>query len=417
MKTIHLKEVCTKITDGSHSSPIGIEDGYPMPSVKDMTDYGFDLTDCKHISKEDYDKLVRSGCRPEINDIAIAKDGSYLSRIFVVEDDVDLVILSSIGLLRPDMTKINPYFVKYYLSQQYVKDDVERKYVSGSVLPRIILEKFGEIEIPDYDKSTQDAIVNVLKPIDDKIRLNNSICTDLEAMAKQIYDYWFVQFDFPDENGKPYKSSGGKMVWNEELNREIPEGWEVKTVNSVIKQLSGYPFSSEDYVKEGKYKLYTIKNVQDGYIESKVDNCLNELPKRMDKGCLLSVGDMIMSLTGNVGRIGIVFEDNALLNQRVLKLIPVVSSKMYVRQFMMSDEMQYRISQIAVGTSQKNLSPVEFGELKVLYPFKNIMDLYKDKCDGMFDVVVSKLQENHQLTELRDFLLPMLMNGQIKIEE
>ena len=144
---------------------------------------------------------------------------------------------------------------------------------------------------------------------------------------------------------------------------------------------------------------------------------MNELPKRMDKGCLLSVGDMIMSLTGNVGRIGIVFEDNALLNQRVLKLIPVVSSKMYVRQFMMSDEMQYRISQIAVGTSQKNLSPVEFGELKVLYPFKNIMDLYKDKCDGMFDVVVSKLQENHQLTELRDFLLPMLMNGQIKIEE
>ncbi len=296
-------------------------------------------------------------------------------------------------------------FIYYYLKAKYKPDGKYRRHYADL--------RTLEVRLLPIEK--QKEIATVLSGIDKKILNNTAICSLLGSMAKLLYDYWFVQFDFPDENGKPYKSSGGKMVWNEELKREIPEGWEVKTINDVIKQLSGYPFPSDAYVSEGKYKLYTIKNVQDGYIESRVDNCLNEIPNRMDEGCLLSVGDMIMSLTGNVGRVGIVYEDNALLNQRVLKLVPTVSSKMYIRQFMMSDEMRYRIGQIAVGTSQKNLSPVEFGELIVLYPPDLIMDLYKNRCDNMYDTIVSKLQENQQLTSLRDFLLPMLMNGQVKV--
>ena len=145
---VKLADLCIKITDGSHSSPNSQENGYPMLSVKDMKENGFSYNDCKYISKEDYKKMCDSGCKPEINDILIAKDGSYLKHVFVITEEKEQAILSSIGILKPDVSKVNPYYIKYYLSSDFVKNEVAKKYVSGSALPRIILKNFANIEIP-----------------------------------------------------------------------------------------------------------------------------------------------------------------------------------------------------------------------------------------------------------------------------
>ena len=176
---IKLKDVCLKITDGAHYSPIGIKNGYPMLSVKDMREDKFNYDDCKYISVDDYNDLVRNDCKPLLNDVLIAKDGSYLKHVFVIKKETEQAILSSIGILRPDLNLINPTFLKYYLQTKSVKNTVAKKYVSGSALPRIILKNFSEIDIIYPKLLIQNKIAQALSYLDDKIELNNQINDNL----------------------------------------------------------------------------------------------------------------------------------------------------------------------------------------------------------------------------------------------
>ena len=286
-------------------------------------------------------------------------------------------------------------------------------YITGSAQPKLNKENLLNIELYIPSREHQDKIAKVLTLLDQKIQINNQINQELEAMAKTLYDYWFVQFDFPDQNGKPYKSSGGKMVYNPELKREIPEGWGVTKLNEVVDLISGYPFSSNDYVTSGKYKLYTIKNVQDGYTVDKVDNYLDFLPSNMSDECQLRRGDLIMSLTGNVGRVGMVYEDDVLLNQRVLKLNPINKThKSFIYSFFRSDVTKAHLENMSTGTSQKNLSPIDIGNMMIPFPSESLLSKFLDNLN----MLENNFVENQQLTQLRDWLLPTLMNGQVKVE-
>ena len=149
----------------------------------------------------------------------------------------------------------------------------------GSKMPRGDKEQILRYEMPTFSCS-EESIGTFFLNLDRKIHLNERINQNLEAMAKQLYDYWFVQFDFPDENGRPYKSSGGEMVWNETLKREIPEGWEVKPLNNRLEIKSGFPFKSDTYKTFGRYKIVTIKNVQDGELVTSGCDYIDEIPNR-----------------------------------------------------------------------------------------------------------------------------------------
>ena len=306
--------------------------------------------------------------------------------------------------------KSSELFVYYFF--EYIKKEIQKS-ASGSIQDNINIDYLSKMRIKVPEKKYQDKIVELLSSIDKKILLNNQINQELEAMAKTLYDYWFVQFDFPDQNGKPYKSSGGKMVYHPELKREIPEGWGVTKLNEVVDLISGYPFSSNDYVTSGKYKLYTIKNVQDGYTVDKVDNYLDFLPSNMSHECQLRRGDLIMSLTGNVGRVGMVYEDDVLLNQRVLKLNPINKThKSFIYSFFRSDVTKAHLENMSTGTSQKNLSPIDIGNMMIPFPSESLLSKFLDNLN----MLENNLVENQQLTKLRDWLLPMLMNGQVKVE-
>lgn len=315
--------------------------------------------------------------------------------------------------LRPvDKTIVYPKFMAFYLRSPLFR----RTIINNTVMTlrasfNEVMFSYLEIMLPDFD--TQKKIGDFLYSLEKKKQINNQINQELEAMAKTLYDYWFVQFDFPDQNGKPYKSSGGKMVYNPELKREIPEGWGVIKLNEVVDLISGYPFSSNDYVTSGKYKLYTIKNVQDGYTVDKVDNYLDFLPNNMSHECQLRRGDLIMSLTGNVGRVGMVYEDDVLLNQRVLKLNPINKThKSFIYSFFRSDVTKAHLENMSTGTSQKNLSPIDIGNMMIPFPSESLLSKFLNNLN----MLENNLVENQQLTQLRDWLLPMLMNGQVKVE-
>lgn len=185
-----LGDVCSKITDGSHSSPRAVENGYYMPSVKDMTDNGFVLDKCKQISLEDYNALVRNGCKPEINDVVIAKDGSMLRYIFEITKNENIVLLSSIAILRPLVDVINPRYLVHCLRRKTFRNVVIEKYSTKGGVPRIILKNFKQLEIPVPSLTEQERIVKILDKFD---TLTTNLTSGLPAeikLRKQQYEYY-----------------------------------------------------------------------------------------------------------------------------------------------------------------------------------------------------------------------------------
>ena len=234
-------------------------------------------------------------------------------------------------------------------------------------------------------------------------------------MSKQLYDYWFVQFDFPNEEGKPYKSSGGKMVWNDKLKREIPEGWEVDALKTWLEIKSGFPFKSETYLTSGRYKVITIKNVQDGELVTSGCDFVDEIPSRAKDYIALQIGDRLISLTGNCGRLCVVCEDYLLLNQRVGLLSCDDLYLEYLYNFLNSKSMRSVVDNLANGAAQANLSPVELCKTICTIPQETTLLEYNRRANVLRKAMVQNCQETSSLIKQRDELLPLLMNGQVSV--
>ena len=272
-----------------------------------------------------------------------------------------------------------------------------------------------DLILPPYEEQVK--IGNLLYLLNEKIELNNKINKELEAMAKTLYDYWFVQFDFPDENGKPYKSSGGKMVYNLELKREIPERWEVEKLNRFLDIDTGYSFQSSSYLEDGKYKIITIKNVKQGMLNTDKVDYINDIPERIKTTSILKLGDILISLTGDVARVCFVNEENTLLNQRVGHIFSIDKeiSNSLIYFIMKSDHIYNKAVDIATGSNQKNLSGIDLLNLKI--PFsRKLINSFLNKVQPSFEQMLNIQKQNQELAKLRDWLLPMLMNGQVKVE-
>lgn len=313
-----------------------------------------------------------------------------------------------------DFRNIDPIFLRYYLEtylQQYAKTKMQ-----GSTMPYITLSTLQDCPIINYTLDTQHKIAGVLSALDDKIELNDKINRKLNELARLIYDYWFVQFDFPDEHGRPYRASGGKMVYNDLLKREIPEGWKAQMLSDLAHIVSGYPFKASTYTNDGYYKVITIKNVKTGYIDSTTTDSIGTLPGNIPDECILDIGDILISLTGNVGRVGRVYESNLLLNQRVGKItLKDVKYKSYTYLMISSPASQQHMEQLAGGSSQANLSPIQATKFHVVVPPSKILDSFNSIISPILALDINNRRESKQLAQLRDWLLPMLMNGQVVV--
>lgn len=306
-------------------------------------------------------------------------------------------------------------YIAFYLRNNFFRKTINN-YTSLTLRASFNEELFSYLSVylPPYQ--TQKTIGDLLFLFENKISLNNSIISKLEEMAKTIYEYWFLQFDFPNSEGKPYASSGGAMKYSKELGREIPVNWEVIEIDKICKIYSGFAFKSTQYVKEGKYRLITIKNVQENGVVLEPANFIDDLPKKLPAYCLLEQGDILMSLTGNVGRVGLMFDDICLLNQRVAKICPSDEEMRGLIYFLFKSAfVKSKMENMAGGTSQENLSPIETG--KILIPYnEKIFRSFSKVANQWVSMIVKKQRENQKLTQLRDWLLPMLMNGQVRVE-
>ena len=187
------------------------------------------------------------------------------------------------------------------------------------------------------------------------------------------------------------------------------------TLSNLCSFTSGYPFKTENYVKKGKYKLYTIKNVQNGFIESCVDSYLENIPKDMDSKCLLSFMDILISLTGNVGRSGLVYDDNCLLNQRVLKINVQEDLFSWIYILLQNNSFINYAVKVATGTSQKNLSPSQVGDFPTIVPSDKHLKEFNDIARPAIRKIALNYKENLWLQKQRDYILPLLLNGQVSV--
>lgn len=277
----------------------------------------------------------------------------------------------------------------------------------SGTFPQITYSELSNIMVSLPSQKAQKNIVSILSSLDRKIELNNKINADLEEMAQAIFKNWFVDFE-------PFKD--GKFV-DSELGM-IPEGWKVGTIGDIVEFQNGFAFSSKDFSENGEYKIITIKSVQDGYLVTDGSSKVTEYPTKMPAYCKLQSGDILLSLTGNVGRCCLVTEPNLLLNQRVAKIKAKESynNSFSYALFRLKETKELLIS-ISRGTAQANLSPVEASKLPMVIPSEDARKNFSMISDTIMDKIISIHIESSRLSLLRDTLLPRLMSGELEVPE
>lgn len=272
-----------------------------------------------------------------------------------------------------------------------------------------ILDSFQVLDVPCEEQKT---LISSVYAIDNKIRLNDRICSELESMAKALYDYWFVQFDFPDENGEPYRTAGGEMVWNEQLKREIPKGWEVGNLYSIADFINGLAcqkFRPKD--GEKAIPVIKIKEMHDG-ITSETEQVSENIPSRHK----IFDGDILFSWSATL-EVMYWYGGSGGLNQHIFKVNPKsYFSKEYVYEQLSSYIVNFVKMAEARKTTMGHITTDHLEQSKIPLPPESLIKQFKEKIYPIHLKIGQTKQENRELTKLRDWLLPMLMNGQARVE-
>ena len=382
--------------------------GYPITRIetlsngrfnRDRMGYAdiFDITPYKDYVLDDCDILMS-----HIN------SREFLGRTVLYRKDNDETIIHGMNVLR---IKTNPelldaQYANYLFQTSYFKkliDSIRKDAINQSSIA--ISDICGlELDIPTIKEQRQ--IAAALSTLDKKIALNRAINDNLEATAKQLYDYWFVQFDFPNEEGKPYKSSGGKMVWNDKLKREIPEGWYVKSIFNELSVQYGYPFSTDQFTEEQT-------NVPVVRIRDILDNSISAYShEETDDKYRLNEGDLLVGMDGNF-HMNYWIDNAAYLNQRSVRLraterstVSVVQARYDIAPYIKAKELR------AKGSTVGHLSDKD---LKELYIIVGTSNKFRDAFNSLLNRIIANRKENLLLIKQRDELLPLLMNGQVSV--
>ena len=310
--------------------------------------------------------------------------------------------------------KSSELFVYYFF--EYIKKEIQKS-ASGSIQDNINIDYLSKMRIKVPEKKYQDKIVELLSSIDKKILLNNQINQELEAMAKTLYDYWFVQFDFPDQNGKPYKSSGGKMAYNQDLKREIPEGWRVETLkNFESKIITGKtPSRANSDNFGGEIPFITIGDIRGNTFVYSTSESLTDLGASVQQNKYLPEGSLCVSCIATVGEIGFTTEWSH-TNQQINSIVFEDETNRYYLYFALKNYFENANASAKTGNTFANMNKEDFSGIRIILPRNEIKNNFHKITEPYFAQIKCLQGQNQELTQLRDWLLPMLMNGQVKVE-
>lgn len=289
----------------------------------------------------------------------------------------------------------------------YIRNSIQNS-VTGSIQDNINIDYLSQLDFKVPPKSYQDKVVGVLGTIDEKIDTNTRICTELEAMAKTLYDYWFTQFDFPNAEGKPYRSSGGEMVWNDQLKRKIPKGWSAGQLSDIANITMGQSPSGDTYNENGSGTIF-YQGCTDFGTRFPVPRVYTSAPTRFAKA-----GDILMSVRAPVGTLNIAMED-CCIGRGLAALNSKFGSQLHLLYTLSGFRQLFDVMD-GNGTTFGSITKDTLFEMKVVIPRRDQIKSFEEMVQPIEQKIRVAEQENRELTKLRDWLLPMLMNGQATVE-
>ena len=371
-------------------------DKFFMPSVANIV--GTDLSNYKIVKKNQFACNRMHVGRDYRIPIALSNDENE----FIVSPAYDVFEIIDTNALLPE-----------YLMMWFRRKEFDRNtwfHTDADVRGGLPWEAFSNLKLPIPSPEKQQVIVNEYHTIQNRINLNNQLIAKLEETAQTIYKQWFVDFEFPNENGKPYKSNGGKMVWNEELEKEIPEGWEVGTIGKYSKVKSGFAFKS-DWWKLNGIPVIKIGSISNNTIDINALDFVDSNKFENAKNYIVQRGDIVIAMTGaTIGKIGIVpnLGNYTLVNQRVgmfnlgekpLKKVP------FLYLVLLDDTVQNEISNVGGDSAQANISNSQIENIKIVLPKEKNINDFNLLVESTFNLILNKIEENQKLEELKELLL------------
>lgn len=325
--------------------------------------------------------------------------------------------------LRPKTAGIayHKYLAFYLRSQLFRKAVTNNAFMTLRASFNEDIFSFLNLYLPEYKEQVK--IGDMLYSMEQKIQLNKRICAELEAMAKTLYNYWFTQFDFPDENGKPYRSSGGEMVWNDQLKREIPKRWDVRPLSHVISSINTGLNPRDNFILgNGDIQYLTVKNLTtSGTIDfSGCDTVDEQAREIIHKRSDVSVGDILFASIAPLGRCYLIQNPTEKwdINESVFSIRRNASrvTSEFLYMYFMSDTFIKAATSSSTGSIFKGIRINTLLDIAAVIPPKDIVTAFTTQVKTLLALKEQKGTENRELTKLCDWLLPMLMNGQATVE-
>ena len=372
-----------------------VKDGIPCIMPANMKNNRVDIDNIARISEKDAKRLSKHIVKK--GDILYSRRGDITLKTLITDKEVGYFCGTGCLLIRAG-DKIDSEFLTYLLSTETNKVWIVKQAV-GATMPNLNTDILASFPLYIPDLKTQESIAAVLSALDKKIALNKQINARLEEMAKTLYDYWFVQFDFLDANGKPYKSSGGEMVFDETLKREIPKGWEVKSLGDWAEIRKGTLITEKTANTNGDIKVISA-GVDFSYYHDVANRPKNTIT--------------ISASGANAGFVNFWREPIFACDCTTITN-SVIGRTLYILNFLKI--VQDFIYQQARGSAQPHVYPKDIEGLKIIVPPDLLLKRFGEFVENWNLKIANNEKQNHQLTQLRDFLLPMLMNGQVSVAE
>ena len=419
--TLPASQYCDRVFDGTHATPKAVDEGKPLVTSKNIVGGTLDLGDCYNISLEDYEEIKR--------------------RSYVSQWDVLFSMIGSVGEVYLEKNKRIEYAVKnvgvfsclnekraqwlYYYLKSPTAAKIIKNQLSGAVQKFLGLGALRNFPIPQFIEERYES-VSFLSALDAKIELNQRLNAELEGMAKLLYDYWFVQFDIPMSaaqaaaigkprlQGQPYRASGGKIIYNETLKREIPAGWEGGNILAISEIGSGAtPSKKSPEFWGGNVPFFTPTDAESEPFCLGTEDHITQLGLKNSATRLYPKGTLFVTARGSVGKAMIISRAMA-MNQSCYALRPkdgVGSAFLYFHTLSLMEYLKAKSS----GSIFKSIVTNDLNFTPAVVPSSQDLIAFNEVAEPIFQSILINQEQNQELTALRDWLLPMLMNGQVTV--
>ena len=379
----------------------------------DWQDTGIPVVKIKNIRGDNTVDLSEIDCVPESlltpklqkfalkdGDILVAMTGATAGKVGKVRTERPILLNQRVAKISP--IEADHKFIWAVVSSIEYQETFFHL-ADGAAQPNMSGTQIEGVEIPLPPLPVQRRIASILSAYDDLIENNQRRIRILEDMARSLYREWFVHFRYPGHESVPLVDSPlGK----------IPQGWEVGRLGNFVEFKSGFAFKSGTFSQDGEFRLVTIRNVQDGSFNPECDSHMSDLPAKLPVHCILSDGDILLSLTGNVGRVCLVYGGTFYLNQRVSRLMPVEPADWALTYCMFREsDMRVKLEQLSNGVAQQNLSPILASNMDFALPPKELRVRFATLAEPMVKRIVQLYSATANLRRTRDLLLPRLLSG------